>query len=88
MSEHFYCYAGQRFDHSSGVKPGPFNRSNYMVKVDEPLVEWARRPANRVRNKVEAYEEYLQRIPALKTRRIPMVIDEWATPALGTTPGA
>src|ERR1035438_4351900 len=39
-------------------------------KVEEPLVEWARRPANRVRNKVEAYEEYLQRIPALKTRRI------------------
>ena len=83
MSEHFYCYAGQRFDHSSGVKPGPFNRSNYMVKVDEPLVEWARRPANRVRNKVEAYEEYLQRIPALKTRRIPMVIDEWAYTGAG-----
>jgi len=78
MSEHFYSYAGQRFDHSSGVKPGAFNRSEYMARVDEPLVEWARRPANRVRNKVEAYEEYLQRIPALKTRRIPMAIDEWA----------
>jgi alpha-N-arabinofuranosidase len=78
MSEHFYSYAGQRFDHSSGIRPGPFSRANYMVKVDEPLVEWARRPANRVRNKIEAYEEYYQRIPALKTRRIPMVIDEWA----------
>ena len=60
MSEHFYSYAGQRFDHASGVKPGAFSRANYMVKVDEPLVEWARRPANRVRNKVEAYEEYLR----------------------------
>ena len=50
-----------------------------MVKVDEPLAEWARRPANRSGAiKVEAYEEYLQRIPALKTRRIPMAIDEWA----------
>jgi alpha-L-arabinofuranosidase len=78
MSEHFYSYAGQRFDHSSGVKPGSFSRAAYMLKLDEPLVEWARRPANRVRNKVEAYEEYLQRIPALKTRRIPMAIDEWA----------
>jgi alpha-L-arabinofuranosidase len=78
MSEHFYSYAGQRFDHSSGIKPGAFNRAGYMVKVDEPLVEWARRPANRVRNKVEAYNEYLERIPALKTRRIPMAIDEWA----------
>jgi alpha-L-arabinofuranosidase len=83
MSEHFYCYAGQRFDHASGIRPGAFNRSNYMVKVDEPLVEWARRPANRVRNKVEAYEEYYQRIPALKTRRIPMVIDEWAYTGAG-----
>jgi alpha-L-arabinofuranosidase len=78
MSEHFYSYAGQRFDHASGAKPGNYNRTDYMVKVDEPLVEWARRPANRVRNKVEAYDEYLQRIPALKTRRIPMAIDEWA----------
>jgi len=83
MSEHFYSYAGQRFDHASGVKPGAFNRIEYMLKVDEPLVEWARRPANRVRNKVEAYEEYLQRIPALKTRRIPMTIDEWAYTGAG-----
>src|SRR5258708_3579362 len=78
MSEHFYSYPGQRFDHASGVKPGAFNRADYMVKADEPLVEWVRRPANRVRNKVEAYEEYLERIPVLKTRRIPMAIDEWA----------
>ena len=83
MSEHFYSYAAQRFDHSSGVKPGAFSRTGYMVKVDEPLVEWARRPANRVRNKVEAYDEYLQRIPALKTRRIPMAIDEWAYTGAG-----
>jgi alpha-N-arabinofuranosidase len=83
MSEHFYSYAGQRFDHASGVKAGTFSRANYMVKVDEPLVEWARRPANRVRNRVEAYEEYLQRIPALKTRRIPMTIDEWADTGAG-----
>jgi alpha-N-arabinofuranosidase len=78
MSEHFYAYAGQRFDHSSGLRPGKFSRSAYMVKVDEPLVEFARRPANRVRNKVEAYEEYRARIPGLKNKPVPMVIDEWA----------
>jgi len=77
MSEHFYSYAGQRFD-ASATKPGAFSRADYMVRVEEPLVEWARRPANRVREKVEAYDEYLQRIPALKSRRIPMAIDEWA----------
>jgi len=43
MSEHFYSYAGQRFGHEAGVKSGAFNRADYMVKVDEPLVEWARR---------------------------------------------
>jgi alpha-N-arabinofuranosidase len=83
MSEHFYSYAGQRFEHAAGVKAGAFNRADYMVKVDEPLVEWARRPANRVRNKVEAYEEYLERIPALKSRRVPMAIDEWAYSGAG-----
>ncbi|MBL0160363.1 MAG: alpha-N-arabinofuranosidase [Bryobacterales bacterium] len=78
MSEHFYSYAGQRFDHSSGLRPGRFSRSAYMEKVDETLVEFARRPANRVRNKVEAYEEYARRIPGLKTKPVPMAIDEWA----------
>lgn len=78
MSEHFYAYAGQRFDHSSGIRPGKFSRTAYMAKVDESLVEFARRPANRVRNKVEAYEEYQNRIPALKSKPVPMVIDEWA----------
>jgi alpha-N-arabinofuranosidase len=78
MSEHFYAYAGQRFDHASGVRPGKFTRSAYMVKVDEPLVEFARRPANRVRNKVEAYEEYRNRIPGLRNKPVPMAIDEWA----------
>jgi alpha-N-arabinofuranosidase len=83
MSEHFYSYAGQRFDHASGVRPGAFNRADYMVKVDEPLVEWARRPANRVRGKVEHYDDYLRQIPALNTRRIPMAIDEWAYTGAG-----
>jgi alpha-N-arabinofuranosidase len=78
MSEHFYAYPGQRFDHSSGIRPGKFSRANYMVKVDEPLTEFARRPANRVRNKVEAYEEYRNRIPGLKNKPVPMAIDEWA----------
>lgn len=78
MSEHFYAYPGQRFDHSTGVRPGKFSRNNYMAKVEEPLLEFARRPANRVRNKVEAYEEYRNRIPALKAKAVPMAIDEWA----------
>ena len=68
VSEHCYCYNDQRFDLESGQ----------YVTVDEPLVEWARRPANRVRAKFEHYQEYLNRIPALKEKRVPINLDEWA----------
>jgi alpha-N-arabinofuranosidase len=68
MSEHFYAYSNQRFDLELGKR----------VEVQESLVDWVRRPANRVRGKIEAYEEYYRRIPALKSKRVPMVIDEWA----------
>jgi alpha-N-arabinofuranosidase len=69
MSEHWYSYDKQRFDLSQ----------NKRIAVDgRPLVEAAYWPANRVRNKVEAYEEYARRIPGLKTRHVPIAIDEWA----------
>jgi len=69
MSEHWYSYDKQRFDLSQ----------NKRIAVDDrPLVESLYWPANRVRNKVEAYEEYGQRIPGLKTKHVPIAIDEWA----------
>lgn len=68
MSEHYYSYNQQRFDLAQ----------NKRVPVEEPLVDTAYRPANRVRGKVEAYEEYARRIPGLKTKRVPIAIDEWA----------
>jgi len=68
MSEHFYSYDHERFDLSQ----------NKRVPVEEPLVDAAYRPANRVRGKVEAYEEYSRRIPGLKTKPLPIAIDEWA----------
>jgi len=77
ISEHYYCHNGERFD-LEYAQTCPLGTHAGFVKVEEPLVEWARRPANRVRCKVEAYEEYLQRIPGLRERRIPINIDEWA----------
>lgn len=68
MTEHFYSYDGQRFDIAQGKR----------IDVKDPLIEWARMPANRVRCKVESYEEYLKRIPGLKEKKIPINIDEWA----------
>ena len=68
ISEHYYCHNGQGFD----LKEGKF------VNLEESLVDWARHPANRVRCKVEHYQEYLKRFPALKEKKIPINIDEWA----------
>jgi alpha-N-arabinofuranosidase len=68
MSEHFYSYDRQRFDLSH----------NKRVPVEEPLADALYRPANRVRGKVEAYEEYASRFPALQSRHLPIAIDEWA----------
>ena len=49
-----------------------------FVPADESLLEWTRRPADRVRTKVEAYQDYLERLPGFKERFVPMNIDEWA----------
>lgn len=68
MSEHYYSYDHQRFDLAQ----------NKRVAVEEPLTDAAYRAANRVRGKVEAYEEYSRRFPGLKTKHLQIAIDEWA----------
>jgi alpha-L-arabinofuranosidase len=70
MSEHFYSYTKTRFDLAKG--------DQVPVDPNEPLVDWMRRPANHVRLKYEAYQDYLARIPALKSKPVPLNIDEWA----------
>jgi len=69
MSEHFYSYDRQRFD---------LEQDKRVDVQEEPLADTLYRPANRVRNKVEAYEEYARRFPALQKKPLPMTIDEWA----------
>jgi len=68
ISEHCYCTNNQGFDLATG---------NYE-EVDEPLVDWVRRPANRVQAKYEAYEQYLQVIPGMKDRHITVSVDEYS----------
>jgi alpha-L-arabinofuranosidase len=69
MSEHFYAYeGGQRTSAAQPANPPP----------EESIIDAVHRAANSVRNKVEVYEEYYRRIPALKTKRVPIAIDEWA----------
>lgn len=69
ISEHYYNY-DSHFDLSL-AKQVP-NDPN------EPLVDWMRRPANHIRIKYEEYQEYLNRIPALKNKPIPIALDEYA----------
>jgi len=88
LAEHYYAHDGVRFDLQEGqngelpVQDLPKVRgggaATGWVKVEEPLVDWARRPANRVRLKAEAWEEYQKRFPAVKDGKITVSLDEWA----------
>ncbi len=70
ISEHFYNYGGTHYDLSKAQQvPNDPN---------EPLSTWMRRPANHIRLKVEEYQDYEKLIPALKTKRVPICLDEWA----------
>ena len=84
LTEHWYCHNGQRFDLTLGDKnPFPLGitteqPSDYgFVPVTEPMLDWARRPSNRVRLKAEAWTEYKKRYPEMVERKIFLSIDEW-----------
>ena len=49
-----------------------------FVESDEPLALKVRRLANRVEFKFEAWDEYVRRMPQLKTRDIRFAFDEWS----------
>jgi alpha-N-arabinofuranosidase len=69
ISEHYYNY-NTHFDLAKAAQvPNDPN---------EPLVDWMRRPANHIRIKYEEYQEYLQRIDALKNKPVPIALDEYA----------
>jgi len=53
------------------------------VKVDEPLVDRARKLANGMRCPVEAWEEYQRRFPFLNMNRIWIAFDEWVSGRIG-----
>jgi alpha-N-arabinofuranosidase len=70
ISEHYYASGTQHTDIKLQKK----------VSIDPPLslIEWERAPAVQVRAKYEHYQEYLNRIPALRAKPVPIAIDEWA----------
>lgn len=68
LAEHLYPLTDSAFD----VEAQKF------VEVQDPLVDRVRRLPNRVRCAVEAWEEYLNRMPQLRDKNIKLAIDEWA----------
>ncbi len=70
LSEHYYVYAGRRYDLEKGEQ--------VPVDPNEPLEDFLRRPANLVRVKAEEYQEYYRRIPGLQEHPVGISLDEWA----------
>ncbi|MGA7312587.1 MAG: alpha-N-arabinofuranosidase [Silvibacterium sp.] len=70
VSEHYYASGTEHTDMKLQKK----------VPINPPLslIEWERAPAVQVRAKYEHYQEYLKRIPALRSKPVPIAIDEWA----------
>ncbi len=68
LSEHLYPVNDSAFDVDKQA----------FVAGNDPLEDRIRRTPNRVKSTVEAWEEYLKRMPQLRNRDIRLAIDEWA----------
>jgi alpha-N-arabinofuranosidase len=68
LATHAYPPENRRFNLATGQ----------LFEVTQPLEEWARQPANRVRTMVDCWEEYKRRHPALNEGAVKVYFDEWA----------
>ncbi|HEY6489857.1 MAG: alpha-L-arabinofuranosidase C-terminal domain-containing protein [Terracidiphilus sp.] len=79
ITEHWYARGGHHWDIEKGKNLGPDEPSDDAYrKVDQTLLEAVRYPADTVRLKVEEYEGYQKRFPAMVEKKIPLSIDEYA----------
>jgi alpha-N-arabinofuranosidase len=79
VTEHWYTRAGTRWDRENaekGIKVGRLEAG--YVPDQETVLEWVRRPSDRVHLKGEEWQEYEQRFPEMKTKNIFMSNDEYA----------
>jgi alpha-N-arabinofuranosidase len=79
VTEHWYTRAGVRWDREraeKGIKVGRLEAG--YVPDQETVLEWVRRPSDRVHLKGEEWQEYEQRYPEMKTKQIFMSNDEYA----------
>lgn len=68
LGEHFYGYPNLVID----------AHQQAFVEADDPVWARVRRMSNKVQMKFEAWDEYLKRMPELKTKNIKFAFDEWA----------
>jgi alpha-N-arabinofuranosidase len=79
ITEHWYTRAGVRWDREraeKGIKVGRLEAG--YVPDEETVLEWVRRPSDRVHLKGEEWGEYEKRYPEMKTKKIFMSNDEYA----------
>ena len=79
VTEHWYTRAGVRWDREraeKGIKVGRLEAG--YVPDEETVLEWVRRPSDRVRLKGEEWQEYARRFPEMKAKSIFMSNDEYA----------
>jgi len=67
ISEHTYCYPDMAFDAEKQM----------YVDVTDPLQLRTRRMANRIGAAFEAWQYYVDKMPALKSKNIKITFDEW-----------
>lgn len=79
VTEHWYTRAGVRWDREraeKGIKVGRLEGG--YVPDEETVLEWVRRPSDRVHLKGEEWREYEERYPEMKAKNIFMSNDEYA----------
>ncbi len=79
VTEHWYTRAGVRWDREraeKGIKVGSLEAG--YVPDQETVLEWVRRPSDRVHLKGEEWLEYEKRYPEMKAKGIFMSNDEYA----------
>ena len=77
MSEHYYVYeTGAPSNANANAAQNAQKKA--PPAVEESVIDAVHRTANSVRSKVEVYDEYYRRMSAVKAKKVPVVLDEWA----------
>ncbi len=79
ITEHWYARAGVRFDLARAIRGVRYHGMEAGYVPDhETVLQWVRKPADRVHLKAEEWQEYERRFPQMARRHIFMSIDEYA----------